>query len=91
MPPVRHKLIRTHLDGSQSLHISPVYMERIVGWDQAEARALVQKLTVWATQDRFVYEHCSDFCANDLAIKLVNGVGRRQDKIPGKRNRSSRK
>ena len=57
VPPVRHKLIRTHRDGSQSLYISPLYMERIVGWDEGEARALVEELAEWATQDRLVYEH----------------------------------
>ncbi len=57
VPPVRHKLIRNHLDGSQSLYISPVYMERIIGRGESESRALVEELTEWATQERFVYEH----------------------------------
>ncbi len=57
VPPARHKLIRNHQDGSQSLYISPVYMEEIIGWDEEETRALVEELTEWATQDRFVYEH----------------------------------
>ena len=57
VPPVRHKLIRNHRDGSQSLYISPVYMERIIGRGESESRALVEELTEWATQDRFVYEH----------------------------------
>ena len=57
VPPVRHKLIRNHRDGSQSLYISPVYMERIIGRGESESRALVEELTEWATQERFVYEH----------------------------------
>ena len=57
VPPVQHKLIRTHGDGSQSLYISPIYMRQIVGWGEEETRSLVEELTEWATQDRFVYEH----------------------------------
>ncbi len=57
VPPVEHKLVRTHPDGSQSLYISPVYMERIDGLDEAATRALVEELTEWASRDRFVYEH----------------------------------
>ncbi len=57
VPAVRHKLIRNHQDGGQSLYISPVYMERIIGLDEEETRALVEELTEWASQDRFVYEH----------------------------------
>ena len=57
VPPVQHKLIRSHGDGSQSLYISPIYMRKIVGWDEEETRSLIEELTQWATQDRFVYEH----------------------------------
>ena len=57
VPPVQHKLIRTHPDGSQSLYISPVYMERILGLNELRSRDLVEELTEWATQERFVYEH----------------------------------
>ena len=57
VPPVQHKLIRNHSDGSQSLYISPIYMRQIVGWDEDQTRSLVKELTEWATQDRFIYEH----------------------------------
>ena len=57
IPPVQHKLIRSHRDGDQSLYISPIYMRKIVGWGEEETRSLVEELTEWATQDRFVYEH----------------------------------
>ena len=57
VPPVQHKLVRNHRNRSQSLYISPLYMERIVGWDEEETRSLVEELTEWAAQDRFVYEH----------------------------------
>ena len=57
VPPVQHKLIRNHADGSQSLYISPIYMQQIVGWGEKETITLVEELTEWATQDRFVYQH----------------------------------
>ena len=57
VPPVQHKLIRSHSDGSQSLYISPIYMRKIIGWSEEETRSLVEELTEWATQDRFVYQH----------------------------------
>ena len=57
VPPVQHKLIRSHADGSQSLYISPIYMRQIVGWCEEETRSLVEELTEWAIQDRFVYQH----------------------------------
>ena len=57
VPAVHHKLIRSHPDGSQSLYISPVYMETISGMGHAETKALVEELTEWASQDHFVYEH----------------------------------
>ena len=57
VPPVQHKLIRNHRDGSQSLYISPIYMEQIVGWGEDQTLALVEELTRWATQDRYIYEH----------------------------------
>ena len=57
VPPVQHKLVRNHADGSQSLYISPIYMRQIVGWEEEETRPLVEELTEWAPQDRFVYQH----------------------------------
>jgi taurine dioxygenase len=32
-------------------------MRQIVGWEEEETRPLVEELTEWATQDRFVYRH----------------------------------
>lgn len=57
LPAVQHPLIRNHQDGSQSLYISPPYMENIVGWDRDETQELIDELTEWATQDRFTYRH----------------------------------
>ena len=32
-------------------------MQRIVGWSEEATRDLVDELTSWATQERYVYEH----------------------------------
>ena len=57
LPPVDHPLVRRHRDGRRSLYLSPPYMETIVGWDQGESQALIEELTAWASQKRFLYRH----------------------------------
>ena len=59
VPPVTHPLVRSHpeREGRLSLYISPLNMEGIVGLADAEAFALIDELTAWATQERFVYRH----------------------------------
>jgi alpha-ketoglutarate-dependent taurine dioxygenase len=57
LPPVVHPLVREHADGRRSLYLSPPYIETIVGWSRESSQALVQELTNWAAQDRFIYRH----------------------------------
>jgi alpha-ketoglutarate-dependent taurine dioxygenase len=58
LPPVRHPLVRRHpVTGRLSLFLSPHTMERIEGLAEDESRALLEGLTAFATQDRFVYRH----------------------------------
>jgi alpha-ketoglutarate-dependent taurine dioxygenase len=59
VPAVTHSLTRRHpeRDGRVSLYISPLNMEGIVGMTEAEGFALIDELTAWATQERFVYRH----------------------------------
>lgn len=57
VPPVQHELIRKHSDGSESLYISPIYMQRIIGWSEESTRDFIDELTKWATQECYVYEH----------------------------------
>lgn len=58
MPPVWQPLVRRHpVTGRASLFISPIYNERIEGLPDDEASALIQELTEFAGQPRFVYEH----------------------------------
>jgi len=56
--PVRHPLVRRHPEtGRTALYISPHTMPAIEGMDDGEGRALIEELTAWATQPRFVYVH----------------------------------
>lgn len=59
VPAVTHSLTRRHpdRDGRVSLYISPLNMEGIVGMPESDAFALIDELTAWATQERFVYRH----------------------------------
>lgn len=63
LPPVTHPLVRRHpVTGRLSLFISPHTMEGIAGMmhdqrSRAEGRALLDELTAFAIQDRFVYRH----------------------------------
>jgi alpha-ketoglutarate-dependent taurine dioxygenase len=58
LPPVHHPLVRRHpVTGRLSLFLSPHTMERIEGLTEDESRALLDELTAFATQDRFVYRH----------------------------------
>ncbi len=58
LPPVTHPLVRRHpVTGRPSLFISPHTMERVVGMDEREGRALLEELTAFAIQERFVYRH----------------------------------
>lgn len=58
LPPVTHPLVRRHpVTGRRSLFISPHTMEGIEGMGEREGRALLDELTAFAIQDRFVYRH----------------------------------
>lgn len=57
MKPVEHPLQRQHKDGSISLFLSPLYMESIIGLSESESKELIETLTQWSTQERFVYRH----------------------------------
>jgi alpha-ketoglutarate-dependent taurine dioxygenase len=57
LPPVDHPLVRRHRDGRRSLYLSPPYMETIAGWNQPDSLALIEELTAWSTQERYLYRH----------------------------------
>jgi len=57
-PDVFHPLVRTHpATGRKSLYIGTGTVYSIVGMEPAAAKALVDELVDFATQDRFVYRH----------------------------------
>jgi taurine dioxygenase len=58
LPPVRHPLVRRHpVTGRLSLFLSPHTMARVEGLTEDEGRTLLDELTAFATQERFVYRH----------------------------------
>jgi taurine dioxygenase len=58
LPPVLHPLVRRHpVTGRLSLFLSPHTMERIEGLTEDDGPTLLDELSAFATQDRFVYRH----------------------------------
>jgi alpha-ketoglutarate-dependent taurine dioxygenase len=58
MPPVWQPMVRTHpVTGRTSLYISPIYNDAVEGLSDADARRLIEELTDFASQPRFVYAH----------------------------------
>ena len=51
-----HPVVRTSASGRPTLFVG-AHTERIVGMDEAESKALIAELLVFATQPRFVYAH----------------------------------
>lgn len=66
LPSVNHPLIWHHADGHKSLFLSPPYIEKIIGLNPANSEELVDELTEWSTQDRFLYQH--HWRPNDVLI-----------------------
>lgn len=58
-PDVAHPLVRRHpFTGRPALFFSPDHVVEIEGVAESEQAELQQRLVDWASQDRFVYEHC---------------------------------
>jgi alpha-ketoglutarate-dependent taurine dioxygenase len=58
MPPVWQPMVRKHpVTGRQSLYISPIYNDEVEGMTAEAARQLLDELTEFAAQPRFVYRH----------------------------------
>lgn len=64
-PPKVHPLIWKHQSGRKSLVLGAT-VSHIEGMDRAESDALIERLTNWCTQDRFVYQH--QWTLGDLLI-----------------------
>jgi len=58
LPPVTHPLVRIHpRSGRRSLYLGS-HASHIAGLRVSQGRALLQSLTEFATQPRFIYRHC---------------------------------
>jgi alpha-ketoglutarate-dependent taurine dioxygenase len=58
MPAVWHPLVRRHpVSGRKSLYISSIYNDAVEGLDDEAARVLVEELSDFAAQPRFMYRH----------------------------------
>ncbi len=55
-PPVTHPLVRTHPDGRRSLYMGG-HASHVASMPVEEGRDLLEAVTDFATQNRFVYEH----------------------------------
>jgi alpha-ketoglutarate-dependent taurine dioxygenase len=58
MPPAWQPMVRRHpVTGRESLYISPIYNDAVEGLDDETARRLIEDLTAFAAQSRFMYKH----------------------------------
>ncbi len=58
MPPAWQPMVRIHpVTERRSLYISPIYNDAIEGMDDAAARQLIEDLTDFAAQPRYIYKH----------------------------------
>jgi len=58
MPAVWQPMVRQHpVTGRKSLYISPIYNDEVEGMGPAEGKQLIDELTAFAEQTRFVYRH----------------------------------
>jgi len=58
MPPVWQPMVRRHpVTGRKSLYISPIYNDEVEGMSPAASKQLIEDLTGFAAEARFVYRH----------------------------------
>jgi taurine dioxygenase len=58
MPPVWHPMVRRHpVSGRKSLYISSIYNDGVEGMDDAAARRLIEDLSEFAAQPKYMYRH----------------------------------
>lgn len=58
MPPVWHPMVRRHpVSGRTSLYISSIYNDAVEGMEDGAARRLIEELTRFAAQPRYMYRH----------------------------------
>ncbi|MBS0538216.1 MAG: TauD/TfdA family dioxygenase [Proteobacteria bacterium] len=58
VPPVWHPMVRRHpVTGRKSLYISTIYNDAVEGLDDAAARRLIEELSAFAAQPKYMYRH----------------------------------
>jgi alpha-ketoglutarate-dependent 2,4-dichlorophenoxyacetate dioxygenase len=57
LPPVRQPVVRFHSGSERRTLYLGSHASHIIGWPADQGRALLEELTVFATQPRFVYQH----------------------------------
>lgn len=57
LPPVCQPLVRFHFGSERRTLYLGSHASHIIGWPTEQGRALLDELTVFATQPRFVYQH----------------------------------
>lgn len=58
MPPVWHPMVRRHpVTGRKSLFISSIYNDAVEGMEDVAARRLIEELSDFAAQPRYMYRH----------------------------------
>ncbi|MFZ5781891.1 MAG: TauD/TfdA dioxygenase family protein [Pseudomonadota bacterium] len=58
MPPVWHPMVRRHpVTGRKSLFISSIYNDAVEGMEEAAARRLIEELSDFAAQPKYMYRH----------------------------------
>lgn len=82
IPEIAHPFIKVHpVTGRKSLYFGNQIVARVEGMSAAEGKALINELTAFATQDRFVYRH--KWSVNDLVFwdnRAVMHTGTNYDK-----------
>ena len=58
MPAVWHPMVRRHpVSGRKSLYISSIYNDAVEGLDEAAAQHLIEELSAFAAQPKYMYRH----------------------------------
>jgi alpha-ketoglutarate-dependent 2,4-dichlorophenoxyacetate dioxygenase len=57
LPPVRQPIVRLHLGSERRTLYLASHASHIIGWPAEQGRAVLDELTAFATQPRFVYQH----------------------------------
>jgi alpha-ketoglutarate-dependent 2,4-dichlorophenoxyacetate dioxygenase len=81
LPGAEHPLVRRHPAGRDALYLAS-HADRIIGWPEAEGRALLDQLTEHAIRPEFVYSHAwrdGDFVMWDNRYTMHRATPFRED------------